>query len=176
LPLRHGVLRLIAALMWSVSGHSSSMPWTGPAMGAEGFAASDLGRRRWRPALCQEPRFPRSLRPGRWRGGMSRNRSPAACVIHSGDMQRLLHPAMLAGAALIYLTSIAAAAPSSAKTGPVQQQGGPVSQKQTAPPLSLSDDQRQQIRQAIAARDTSVSFALKSAKPAQNFAPAVHAK
>jgi len=91
-------------------------------------------------------------------------------------MRCLLHRMILAGAALICLTGIAAAAPSSGKTSPVQQQGGPVSQKQTAPPLNLSDDQRQQIQQAIAARDTSVSFGLKTAKSAQNFAPAVHAK
>ena len=91
-------------------------------------------------------------------------------------MQRLLHHTILACAALTCMMSMAAAEPSSGKTGPVQQQGGPVSQKQTAPPLNLSDSQRQQIQQAIAARDTSVSFGLKTAKPAQNFAPAVHAK
>jgi len=83
---------------------------------------------------------------------------------------------LMACAALSLMTSVAAAAPQSGKDGPVQQYGGPVSQKPSLPPLNLTDDQRQKIAQAIAARDTSVSFKLKTAKPAQNFQPGVHVK
>jgi|SRR5215813_7433445 len=91
-------------------------------------------------------------------------------------MRRLLHRTLIACAALTFATSIAAAAPNTGKSGPVQQNGGPVSQKASVPPLSLSDGQRKQIQQALAAEHTAVSFGLKSAKSAQAFEPAVHAK
>jgi hypothetical protein len=51
-----------------------------------------------------------------------------------------------------------------------------ISQKQSVPPLALSPVQREQIREAIRARDTEVSFALKNAKGAQSFQPSVGAK
>jgi hypothetical protein len=81
---------------------------------------------------------------------------------------------MAACAAVTCVASIAAAAP--ADNGAVPQRGGPVSEKASAPPLNLTDSQRQQIGQAVAARHTDVSFAMKSAKAAQSFQPTVHAK
>jgi hypothetical protein len=58
----------------------------------------------------------------------------------------------------------------------VQSIPPPVSQNPSVPPLNLSDAQRGKIRQALSSRHTEVSFALKSAKPAKNFEPAVGAK
>src|SRR5690242_12283896 len=66
----------------------------------------------------------------------------------SAAMQRPRHPMLMACAALSLMTSIAVAAPKTGRDGPVQQYGGPVSQKPSLPPLSLSDPQRQQIAQA----------------------------
>jgi hypothetical protein len=51
-----------------------------------------------------------------------------------------------------------------------------ISQKPSIPPLQLSPTQRTKIQQALRSEDTEVSFALKSAKGAQNFAPSVGAK
>jgi len=52
----------------------------------------------------------------------------------------------------------------------------PVSQNPSVPPLHLSQAQRDRILQAVGSEDTEVSLALKSAKPAQKFAPSVGAK
>jgi hypothetical protein len=61
--------------------------------------------------------------------------------------------------------------------GAVPQSGRPaVSQKPSLPPLQLSPGQRTKIQQAVSSKDTEVSFALKSAKGAQNFQPSVGAK
>jgi hypothetical protein len=61
--------------------------------------------------------------------------------------------------------------------GAVSQTGRPaVSQNPSLPPLQLSPAQRAKIQQAVSSEDTEVSFALKSAKSAQNFQPSVGAK
>ena len=51
----------------------------------------------------------------------------------------------------------------------------PVSQKPSVPALQLSDEQRTKIREAVAAAHSDASFALKKAKPAQNFEPSIGA-
>ncbi|HZP75837.1 MAG TPA: hypothetical protein VFB45_06835 [Pseudolabrys sp.] len=53
---------------------------------------------------------------------------------------------------------------------------GTVSQKQTPPPLSLSDQQRHEISKVIDLHGISVSFALKATKSAKDFSPSVGAK
>ena len=50
-----------------------------------------------------------------------------------------------------------------------------ISQKQSVPPLALSQAQRQKIGAAVRSEDTEVSFALKNAKGA-HFQPSVGAK
>src|SRR5262249_33576546 len=91
-------------------------------------------------------------------------------------MRRLLHRTLIACAALTFATSIAAAAPNTGKSGPVQQNGGPASPKASGPPPSLSARPPERNHQAPAAGHHAVSFGLKSAKSAQAFEPAVHAK
>jgi hypothetical protein len=51
-----------------------------------------------------------------------------------------------------------------------------ISQKQSVPPLALSQAQRERIGAAVRSEDTEVSFALKNAKSAQSFEPSVGAK
>ena len=51
-----------------------------------------------------------------------------------------------------------------------------ISQKQSVPPLALSQGQREKIGAALRSEDTEVSFALKNAKGAQTFQPSVGAK
>ena len=51
-----------------------------------------------------------------------------------------------------------------------------ISQKQSVPPLALSQAQREKIGAAVRSEDTEVSFALKNAKGAQSFQPLVGAK
>jgi Protein of unknown function (DUF1236) len=51
-----------------------------------------------------------------------------------------------------------------------------ISQKQSVPPLALSQAQREKIGAAVRPEDTEVSFALKNAKSAQSFQPSVGAK
>ena len=51
-----------------------------------------------------------------------------------------------------------------------------ISQKQSVPPLALSQGQRQKIGAAVRSEDNEVSFALKNAKGAQTFQPSVGAK
>jgi Protein of unknown function (DUF1236) len=61
--------------------------------------------------------------------------------------------------------------------GAIPQNAPPaVSQKQSVPPLALSQAQREKIGAAVRSQDTEVSFALKNAKGAQSFQPAVGAK
>lgn len=68
----------------------------------------------------------------------------------------------------------------SAQEGPgavITQNVGPaISQSRSAPPLALSQAQRQNIRAAVRSEDSEVSFALKNAKAAQSFEPSVGAK
>src|SRR5262249_27026469 len=90
-------------------------------------------------------------------------------------MRRLLHRTMAACAAMVCSISVAAAA-SGDNSGAVPQQGGPGSQHVSAPPLNLTDEQRQKIQQSVAGQHAQVSFQLKTAKPAQSFQPTVHAK
>src|SRR5262245_2842473 len=51
-----------------------------------------------------------------------------------------------------------------------------ISQKQSVPPLTLSQAQREKIGAAVRSEDTEVSFALKNAKGAQSFEPSVGTK
>jgi len=61
--------------------------------------------------------------------------------------------------------------------GAVPQNAPPaISQKQSVPPLALSQAQREKIGAAVRAEDTEVSFALKNAKGAQTFQPSVGTK
>jgi len=61
--------------------------------------------------------------------------------------------------------------------GAVPQNARPaISQKQSVPPLALSQAQRQKIGAAVRSEDTEVSFALKNAKGAQSFQPSVGTK
>ncbi len=53
---------------------------------------------------------------------------------------------------------------------------GTVSQKQSPPPLNLSDAQREDVRHAVDLHGISVSFALPQTKSAQNFSPSVGGK
>jgi hypothetical protein len=63
-----------------------------------------------------------------------------------------------------------------ATAGAVEQSIPPaISQKVVIPPLHLSDGQRAKIRQALSSEHSDVSFALKAAKPAENFQPSVGA-
>src|SRR5215470_19180656 len=48
-----------------------------------------------------------------------------------------------------------------------------ISRKQSVPPLTLSQAQREKIGAAVRSEDTEVSFALKNAKGAQSFEPSV---
>jgi len=58
----------------------------------------------------------------------------------------------------------------------VQSAPPPVPQRQSVPPLHLSDAQRAQIQQAVSGKDTEVTFTLKATKAAAQFAPQVGAK
>jgi len=58
----------------------------------------------------------------------------------------------------------------------VQSVPPPVSQKPQLPPLTLSDDQRAKIKQALSGKNTEVSFLLKTTKPTASFEPAIGAK
>jgi len=51
-----------------------------------------------------------------------------------------------------------------------------ISRKQSVPPLTLSQAQREKIGAAVRSEDTEVSFALKNAKGAQSFEPSVGTK
>jgi len=82
---------------------------------------------------------------------------------------------LLVGGALV--NQATAQTGDTAGPGAVPQSGRPaVSQNASLPPLQLSPAQRTKIQQAVSSEDTEVSFALKSAKPAQNFQPSVGAK
>jgi hypothetical protein len=86
-------------------------------------------------------------------------------------------PLTLVLAALAALTGAASAQDKAQHNGAVIQSVPPaVSQNPTLPPLHLSDAQRDRIRSVLSGKNTEVDFALKSAKPAQSFAPSVGAK
>jgi len=92
-------------------------------------------------------------------------------------MRQLAHRAALAGTALVSLGWIAAAAAQTADQGAVMQSvPPPVSQKQSVPPLHLSDAQRSQIQQALRGENTEVTFGTKTTKPTQSFNPTVDAQ
>lgn len=75
------------------------------------------------------------------------------------------------------LITVQAGAQESPGAGAIPQNVPPaISQKQSVPPLALSQAQRQKIGAAIRSEDTEVSFALKNAKGAQTFQPSVGAK
>jgi hypothetical protein len=82
-------------------------------------------------------------------------------------------PVVIAGMAYAGIgltTALGEGAPPS--TGAVEQNvPPPVSQEPSVAPLQLSDEQRTKIKQALSSEHTEVSFALKSAKGAQNFEP-----
>ena len=87
---------------------------------------------------------------------------------------RFAKPASLA--AMLGLISLLSAAAAQDRSGSVVQSiPPPVSQNPTVPPLQLSDAQRAKIRQALSQQNSEVSFGLKTAKTAQNFAPSVGA-
>jgi hypothetical protein len=91
---------------------------------------------------------------------------------------------LIASAALTALLALTAAASGQAGQGGGAQHDGaviqsippPVTQNPKLPPLHLSDTQRDRVRSILAGKNTEVDFALKSAKPAQSFAPSVGAK
>jgi hypothetical protein len=81
--------------------------------------------------------------------------------------------------AVLVMGVITARAGAQERSGPgaIPQNVPPaISQKQSVPPLALSQAQREKIGAAVRSEDTEVSFALKNAKGAQSFQPAVGAK
>ena len=79
--------------------------------------------------------------------------------------------------ALLVMECIISRAGAQQSPGAIPQNVPPaISQKQSVPPLALSQAQRQKIRAAVRSEDTEVSFALKNAKAAQTFQPSVGAK
>ena len=80
-------------------------------------------------------------------------------------------------ALLMGLITAQAGAQERPSVGAIPQNVPPaISQKQSVPPLALSQAQRQKIGAAVRSEDTEVSFALKNAKAAQTFQPSVGAK
>jgi hypothetical protein len=80
------------------------------------------------------------------------------------------------GTALIG-TANAAPAGNSGHPGAVVLTGpSPVTQKTSPPKLALTDAQRARIKQALNGENTEVDFALKKAKSAKNFEPAIGKK
>jgi len=90
----------------------------------------------------------------------------------------LLLRVVLAGMMLAGInTALAVENSANSTTGAVPQNiPPPVSQKRTVAPLKLSDEDRAKIRQALGSENTEVSFALKKAKGAKDFAPSIGAK
>jgi hypothetical protein len=87
---------------------------------------------------------------------------------------RFAKPASLAAMlGLVFLLSAAAAQDRSGSV--IQSIPPPVSQNPAVPPLNLTEAQRAKIQQALNRQNSEVSFGLKSAKTAQNFAPSVGA-
>ena len=79
--------------------------------------------------------------------------------------------------ALLLMAVIITRAGAQPSPGAIPQNVPPaISQKQSVPPLVLSQAQRQKIGAAVRSQDTEVSFALKNAKGAQTFQPSVGAK
>jgi hypothetical protein len=87
---------------------------------------------------------------------------------------------------LIHLALAVAGAGVTLYPGPVQAAGehgevvlsdhGTVLQKQSPPPLALSDSQRQQVRQAVDLHGTSQTLTSKTTKSAKDFAPSIGAQ
>ena len=90
-------------------------------------------------------------------------------------MRHLLHLAVLTAAVMAGIATPLTAAGQSPPGAVEQTIPPPISQKPAIPPLHLSDAQRANIRQAVDAEDTEVTFTLKKTKPANNFEPAVGA-
>jgi hypothetical protein len=88
-------------------------------------------------------------------------------------MRSLFHPLMLAaiGASCLGMATATAQSGKAARPGDVVLSGGPtaVSQKSSPPPLSLSDEQRTEIKQVLSTKDSEVSFLLKGTKSANSF-------
>jgi hypothetical protein len=57
----------------------------------------------------------------------------------------------------------------------VQSVPSPIPQNPAIPPLQLSNDKRDKIRQALSSEDTEVTFTLKKTQSAKSFEPAVGA-
>ena len=76
--------------------------------------------------------------------------------------------------------ALAAALPAAGQTAGAAPASGPdepaTHLKPNLPPLHLTDAQKQQVRAAVAGKDTEVTFQLKGAKPHKNFTPSVGAK
>lgn len=85
------------------------------------------------------------------------------------DLSRVAQTAML-----VALTAGWLAAPAAAEVP--QSIGPPLKPSSELPPLQLSDAQRARITDVVGHQDTDVSFALKQAKKAQSFQPAVGEK
>jgi hypothetical protein len=91
-------------------------------------------------------------------------------------MRKLIHGLMVAAAAAT-MPAWAAAAGDASKIDASKTIGESVLHRAPMPPpLELSEARRAQIRQAVMREHSDVSFALKSAKPAQDFQPAAGAK
>jgi hypothetical protein len=94
-------------------------------------------------------------------------------------MSKLVNCAALAAAMSASIATSAVfnvGAAENAQSGAVTQSvPPPVSQQPSIPPLQLSDEQRTKISDAVAAEHSDVSFALKKAKSAENFAPSIGA-
>src|SRR5262245_4225962 len=93
-------------------------------------------------------------------------------------MEQTTRPFAFCAAALLLNLAIGGAdAQDRGTAGAIPQNVPPaISQKPSIPRLQLSPTQRTKIQQALSSEDTDVSFALKSAKGAQNVAPSVGAK
>ena len=91
-------------------------------------------------------------------------------------MRHIARPAAF-GTAIVLLLSAATGIAAGQTGGDLQQTiPPPVSQNPKLPPLHLSDDQRGKIRAVLRDVNSEVDFALKSNKPAKDFAPSVGAR
>jgi|SRR5579871_5309950 len=91
-------------------------------------------------------------------------------------MRSLSTSALFAGISAVMALAVPAGA-AGPSPGAVEQTIPPaVGQNQKPPPLQLSDDQREKIRQAVSGENTEVQFSLKSNKSSEKFQPSVGAK
>jgi hypothetical protein len=93
-------------------------------------------------------------------------------------MSSALQRSILGAAAIFVAATFAAtAAQTGTDSGAVVQSNGPPVKQNTSPPkLELSDAERTRIAKTVAGHETDVSFALKTAKPAAQFKPAIGEK